>query len=165
VGQPFTMASESSSKQPRQEPSEQARPTDLPALARDALELADDLERAWSSALDPDALETAHEGLRARWSTFAEALRRVLADTDAELEAAGVDVTLKEWPPSRGLLADLDLSPSDPQDVFKQLQTALLLALRILLVRSARLPSRQSARWRAFRGENSRDGGSQGHSR
>lgn len=106
--------------------------THVPALARAAMDLADDLERAWSSALEPEVLDAAHEGLRASWSTLLAELHRAIAEADVELAAAGIDVTLREWPPSRASAVELALAPEDPLVARKQLQVAQLMAFEQL---------------------------------
>jgi hypothetical protein len=73
-------------------------PIDLDALARHATTLADELEKAWSAALDPDALEQARNGLTARVGVLLGALTRALEARDERMQEAGIDVVLPEWP-------------------------------------------------------------------
>jgi hypothetical protein len=84
-------------------------PIDLDALARHATTLADELEKAWSAALDPDALERARNGLTARVGVLMGALTRALEARDERMHEAGIDVVLPEWPlPEERLVALLD---------------------------------------------------------
>jgi hypothetical protein len=58
------------------------------------------MEKAWSAALDTAALESAHSGLERRIQVLTTALVAQLAARDEELEKAGVNVALPEWPVS-----------------------------------------------------------------
>jgi hypothetical protein len=150
---------ERGSSKPDVDPIDPTRaPTDLEALAHHAMELSRDLEQAWSKALDPDLLDSAHEGLRSRWSALVTGLHAAIAQADMALEAAGVDVRLYEWPPRPEGALELELAPEDAQVERRQLQIAQLVAFEQLAlalgsvteqrgVRIDLIAGRETARW------------------
>jgi hypothetical protein len=106
--------------------------TDLGALARHATELTDDLERAWSHALDPAALGEAFADLDARLSSLVVAIQRQIEVVDHDLRDSGLDPRLRAFPLRAEDIADLSFAGSHQQRV-SQLRQAELEAFTSVL--------------------------------
>jgi len=119
-------------------------PVDLRALAKDATDLADSLEKAWSDALSPDALGTARAELEARIQSLLAAIQRQVLATERELRDAGIDTRLGTFPPSLAEIETLSYQP-DARQRWLQAQIAQVDALAFLLeaVNAMRAPSAQ----------------------
>jgi len=129
---------------------------DLRALAAHATELADELERAWSNALDAVLLAKAHQELTARHQSLVSTIQRRAAAGERALRAAGVDTGLPAMvlPPQEVL--NIALTPEGRQ-AWLQRQLAefdalsgLLQAITLLRTPSARRvfgDGRQSESW------------------
>lgn len=127
---------------PRAEEDDQI--VDIRALATNATQLADSLERAWSSALRPDELQEAFEEMQARIESLVRSVQRRVEVGDRSLRQAGVDTRLRADPLPLGEVRRLSFEP-DPQRRWLQLQIAELEALRALLeaFQAMRAPSAQ----------------------
>jgi hypothetical protein len=119
-------------------------PVDLRALANHATELADSLERAWSDALSPDALGTAHAELESRIGSLIAAIQRQVSGTERSLRDAGIDTRLGAFPPSLTEIKALSYQANARQK-WLQAQTAQIDALQLLLeaLNAMRAPSAQ----------------------
>ena len=119
--------------------------TDLRSLIAHVTSVGDDLELAWSSALDVVMTDDALEATRARWGSLFGALQRQ-ADADAKRALGrGYDAHLQ---------ADLlDAAPTaiefdpEPEQAWKQAEVAFLYAVKNLVKSSRALVSHPSERW------------------
>ena len=107
-------------------------PIDLHALARHATTLGDELEKAWSAALDPATLEQARNGLAARVGVLTGALTHALEARDERMQEAGIDVVLAEWPVSEERLLGLLDAVDTPEGQRSLLVVAQLQAVELL---------------------------------
>lgn len=105
-------------------------PTDLASLAHFAASLATDLGKAWSDALDLEALKRALPGAQTRIVTLLQALAEPYAERDERLEQRGVDVRLPDWPVSPATVLGLDLH--EPEGHWRGLLFASLQAVELL---------------------------------
>lgn len=103
---------------------------DLRPLVRRLSSLSDELEEAWSTALDSVLNENGLEQTRAEWSSLFGSLRRSAEADSKRAEAVGLDQTL-----TPDLLAPepeaISLDPS-PSELWKQAEVAFLYALKNL---------------------------------
>jgi hypothetical protein len=77
-----------------------ASTVDLLATVEHASRLTVAVERAWSAALDPAAVDEAkRELLDDQWSSVMAVVRRQAELSSRALEAAGLDATVDQWPP------------------------------------------------------------------
>lgn len=115
---------------------------DLRALARHALELTDELEQAWSSALDSAALDAAQGELSARLGSLLNTIQRRVAAADRELQAAGLETQIPAFPLPPDQVSLLTLNP-DPERRWRQLQMAEIESLMLALpaIQAIREPS------------------------
>jgi hypothetical protein len=86
-----------------------ADPVDFELLIEHVSRLPGETERAWSDALDPDALGASHEVLRAQWSSVIAVLQRAVEQADADLRARGIDPRMKVHPEDPAVLETLEL--------------------------------------------------------
>jgi hypothetical protein len=129
---------------------------DLPALAAHALELTDELEQAWSRALEPDALGAAQAELEARFGSLLRTFERRVNASARQLRDAGVDTMLPAYPLPASAYGEMTFD-AEPERQWLQLQIAqvdallaLLAALEAMRAPSARrvhLPSGQTETW------------------
>jgi hypothetical protein len=106
---------------------------DLRALAAHASELTDELEHAWSDALEPEALTAAQTEFNARFASLLYSLQRRVAAADRTLRSAGIDPEVAAFPLPADDLARLTFTP-DEERRWRQLQMAELESLMALLV-------------------------------
>lgn len=71
---------------------------DLDALAKHATEFCDELERAWSTAMDRALLAEAQQETQARYASLLSAVQRRASSYDRALQKAGVDPGLPAFP-------------------------------------------------------------------
>lgn len=102
------------------------------ALADHVLRVSEDLERAWSAALDDEALERARDGLSREWTALVQALHTRMEQAAHDAEAAGLDPTLTTVPLGLDVVADLDFDAAG-EARWHQLQLAQLVAFEALL--------------------------------
>jgi hypothetical protein len=118
---------------------------DLRALAQQATAFTDELEKAWSAALDEALLAAAEEEMNARYASLLRSVQRRVAAGDRALRAAGVDPQVPAYPLAVEEIARLSLEPDDERR-WRQLQLAELDALVLLLaaLEAMRAPSAQT---------------------
>lgn len=118
---------------------------DLRALAQHATEFVDELEKAWSAALDAALLGEAQEEMNARYGSLLRSIQRRASAGDRAAEAAGLDPRLPALPLAPEEIAKLTLDP-DPERCWRQLQLAETEALMLLLdaLQGLREPSAQT---------------------
>ena len=104
---------------------------DLGALARHATEFIDELERAWSAALDDVLLAEAQDEMNARLSSLLRSIQRRAAAGDRAADTAGLDARLPALPLSPEEITRLTLEP-DPEQRWRQLRLAEVEALVLL---------------------------------
>ena len=107
-------------------------PVDVTALVEHALRLSQELEEAWSSALDPEALEDAQQGVTAEWSAFVTALQQGIREVEQRMEEAGVDPRLQQHPLDASIVAGFQLD-AGLQQRWQQLQAAQIIGLESLM--------------------------------
>jgi hypothetical protein len=71
---------------------------DLDALAKHATEFSDELERAWSTAMDQALLTEAQQETQARYASLLSAVQRRAGSFDRALQKAGFDRGLPAFP-------------------------------------------------------------------
>jgi hypothetical protein len=118
---------------------------DLRALAEHATGFTDELEKAWSAALDDALWAEAQRELAARYASLLHSIQRRVAAGDRALRAAGVDPVVPAYPLPGEELARLSLEPNEERR-WRQLQLAELEALMLLLqaIQAMRAPSAQT---------------------
>ncbi len=118
---------------------------DLRAVAEHATAFADELEKAWSGALDDALLAPAQAEMNARHASLLHSIQRRVAAGDRTLRAAGVDPQVPAYPLPATEIARLSLEPDDERR-WRQLQLAELDALMLLLeaLEAMRSPSAQT---------------------
>lgn len=104
-------------------------PTDLAAVFGHAMELAPELDHAWSLALRQVAADEGHENLRTRWSLVMQGLTAAISEREQELVGRGIDPRHFTWPLGVTEAINLELQPVDLEDQRRQLEDAQLLAL------------------------------------
>jgi hypothetical protein len=117
---------------PEAEGTSTAAAVDLVAVVDHVTRLTGSAERAWSAALDPEALGEANRELLDQWHSLMAVIRRQAELSSRALEAAGLDATVDQYPPGVPQLLRLDLDP-DPERRRRQLQLAQFHALDQLL--------------------------------
>jgi hypothetical protein len=117
---------------PEAESTGPASAVDLVAVVEHVSRLTVSAERAWSAALDPDALGEANPKLLDQWHSLMEVIRRQAELSSRALGAAGLDATVDQYPPDVAQLLMLDLDP-DLERRRRQLQLAQFYALEQLL--------------------------------
>jgi hypothetical protein len=105
---------------------------DLRALARHATAFTDELERAWSAALDSVLLAEAQQEMGARYESLLRTIARRAAAADRALSTAGVDPGLPAHPLQPDELARLTFDPM-PKQRWLQRQLAEIDTLTTLL--------------------------------
>jgi hypothetical protein len=105
---------------------------DLRALARHATAFTDELERAWSAALDSVLLAEAQQEMGARYESLLRTIARRAAAADRALSTAGVDPGLPAHPLQPDELARLAFDPT-PKQCWLQRQLAEIDTLTTLL--------------------------------
>ena len=119
--------------------------TDLRSLIADVTSVGDDLEAAWSRALDAVMTDDALEATRARWDSLLGALQRQ-ADADAERALVrGFDPHL-EADLLNAAPSAIELDP-EPGQAWKQAEVAYLYAVKNLAETSRALVSHPIERW------------------
>jgi hypothetical protein len=118
---------------------------DLRALAQHATAFTDDLEKAWSAALDDALLAQAQDEMNARYASLLRTIQRRVAAGDRALRDAGVDPQVPAYPLHSEEIGRLSLEPDDERR-WRQLQLAELDALMLLLeaLEAIRAPSAQT---------------------
>jgi hypothetical protein len=140
--------------QPAEEPMPAAEPppggradqvVDLRTLADHTAAFTDELEKAWSGALDHTLLAAAQKEMNARYATLLHSIQRRVAAGDRALRAAGIDPQIPAYPLPPSEIAQLSLEPDDERR-WRQLQLAELDALMLLLeaLEAMRAPSAQT---------------------
>jgi hypothetical protein len=129
---------------------------DFGALVAHALNFTDELERAWSRALDPKALGAAQFEFEARLASLLRTFERRVSASARQLRDAGFDTTVPAYPMPASAYGEVSFDP-DPERHWLQLQLAqfdaliaLLAALETMRAPSARrveLPSGQTEIW------------------
>jgi hypothetical protein len=104
-------------------------PADLAAVFRHAMELAPEIDQAWSLALSQLAADEEHEDLRIRWSLTMDGLTAVISEREKEVIQRGIDPRHFTWPLGAAEAVKLDLQPDDAEVQRTQLEDAQLLAL------------------------------------
>lgn len=105
---------------------------DFALLVREATALTDDLERAWSDALDKLELQNAQAELGARLSSLVRSIHRRSEATESALRESGFDPSIARFPIGRDEEIALTLQP-DAEHRFRQLQIAELEALALVV--------------------------------
>jgi hypothetical protein len=105
---------------------------DLDALAKHATEFADELERAWSTAMDQALLTEAQQETQARYASLLSAVQRRAGSFDRALQKAGFDRGLPAFPtpPHEAARYSYD---SDRDQCVLQARLAEIEALTLLL--------------------------------
>ncbi|MEU8178803.1 hypothetical protein AB0C14_38565 [Microbispora hainanensis] len=121
-----------------------SQPIDWRALLHHTIELTDELEQAWSSAIQPEALEAAMPGIEARFRSLFASIRRGADHLDRALRSAGVHVQRHNYPLTAEQLEEVALTPTAEQ-LCRQLELAQLVTLQSLLeaLQGIRHPSGQ----------------------
>jgi hypothetical protein len=140
VGQASRPSNETRQRSPAGDRNDQV--VDLRSLAGHAAALTEDLERAWSDALNEALLSKAQEELNARYATLLHTLQRRAAAGDHALTQAGSDPGLPADPLPLSELAKVTFD-AVPEQRHLQLRLAEIEALKQLLnaIRTMREPS------------------------
>jgi hypothetical protein len=109
-----------------------APPVDFEALVRHAIDLSDDLEQAWSDALDRTAIANVDDDLNAKLGALASALAAAVTEVEGSLSAAGIDPKLYTWPGDPNAFKTLQRA-TDLKARREQLELAQMVTLRRLL--------------------------------
>jgi hypothetical protein len=84
---------------------------DVTQLAAHATDFANSLEKAWSNALSPSALQAMQTDMNARFDSLLMSIQRQVSITDHELREAKVDTKLGSFPVSIEEIGNLSLEP------------------------------------------------------
>jgi hypothetical protein len=109
-----------------------AAAVDLVAVVEHVSRLTGSVERAWSAALDPEALGEANREILDQWHSLVAVVQRQAVLSSRALAAAGLDATVDQYPLGPPQLLALDLDP-DVEQRRRQLQVAQFYALEQLL--------------------------------
>ena len=88
---------------------------DLRATVDHVVKLSDQLEEAWSEALDSEQLEEPLQRMRAEWESLLGVLQRRAEAASRELREAGLDPALARHPFDPNLLEELQLQPRETE--------------------------------------------------
>ncbi len=126
-----------------QPPAPPGRSVDLDALVAHVTTLSVELERAWSDALDEQALGEAFELLDGQWASLIATVATRAQDAVARAQAAGIS-PLVPHPQDPSNAHTVSVHPT-PEQAWRQLQLAEMTALERLLQALGALKSKRTA--------------------
>jgi hypothetical protein len=124
------------------QPPPQVRSVDLDALVAHVTTLSRELERAWSDALEEQALGEAFELLDGQWASLIATVSARAQDSAARAQAAGIS-PLVPHPQDPSNAYTVSVHPT-PEQAWRQLQLAEMTALERLLQALGALKSKRS---------------------